>query len=177
MRIPLEISNPFESTKDSAFAPPKLKIQFPTPQCSRTQVARIASRLSTRLVQTNSSCAESVLWLNRYLQVREPQEEVNRLWSIWGNEQDWFFSEMLQSQDPEEFQTWAAAEEQVDPEPCQVIRPGSAEEKVESESLYVPAAMVILFSPFQVSISYDSLILWTWFSFQRLFFFFSLFSF
>lgn len=95
------------------------------------------------------------------LQVREPQEEVNRLCGIWGNEQDCFFSEMLQSQDPQEFQTLAAAEEQVDPEPCQVIRPGSAEEKAESQSLYVPAAMVILFSPLQVSISYDSLILWT----------------
>lgn len=44
------------------------------------------------------------------LQVRELQEEGNRLCSIWGNEQDWLLSEMLWSQDPQECQTLAAAE-------------------------------------------------------------------
>lgn len=62
------------------------------------------------------------------LQVRELQEEVNRLYSIWGKEQDWLFSEMPQSEDLQEFQPSAAAEQWVDPEPCKVIRPGSVED-------------------------------------------------
>lgn len=45
-----------------------------------------------------------------YLQVRELQEEVNRVFSIWGNEQDWLFSEELVSQDPQEFQTLGPVE-------------------------------------------------------------------
>lgn len=47
-----------------------------------------------------------------YLQVRELQEEVNRVCSIWGNEQDWLFSEELVSQDPQEFQTLGAVEDE-----------------------------------------------------------------
>lgn len=63
------------------------------------------------------------------LQVRELQEEVNRLCRVWENEQEWFFSEMLQSQDPQEFQTSVVAEKQVNSEPCKAISQGSVEDK------------------------------------------------
>lgn len=56
------------------------------------------------------------------LHVMELQKEVNRLCGIWGNKQDWLFSEMLSSQDPQEFQTSVAAEKQMDSEHCKVIR-------------------------------------------------------
>lgn len=57
-------------------------------------------------------------------QVKELQEEVNRLHSIQVNKQEdeRLFSEILQSQDSQEFQASIVVEKQVDSEPCRVVK-------------------------------------------------------